>query len=249
MLLHNKPFLGIVAFIGISSIIGSGFCLWIFNEEGSNSAITVDGVTVDCSFEANVGHFAGHVNNENYEDVPLLMVFTEGNASQDLNEGIEFYKVVKFENNSTVNQYVKDDAVQLEFHKDLSFKEDTYGLVFELGAQIDLITDASVPGIEQLTKYVTINNELYKDGNFVNLTNYFTVQKDQIDPSTGSSIDIYTFEMHISDLFGYTSLEVKPTNATNYTRLYKAYTTAFSDPSKQGWKIKITFTARYVEKE
>ena len=62
MSLLNRPLLGIVAFFGISSIIGSGFCLWTFAGEGSELNSNVD-AKIEISTLADVGRvrFVGNL--------------------------------------------------------------------------------------------------------------------------------------------------------------------------------------------
>ena len=251
MSLLNRPLLGFAAFFGISSIIGSGFCFWIFSENGNIPYAEINNLTIDYSVEASIGHFAKGFENK---AKPILMVFTEGNSSDDLNEGIEFYKQHVHEPTGAY-EYVNDDSVTIEFHKDKSFDENKYGLQLQLGVQVELLT--TIEGITPITKFIHISDDLYKDDNFVNLTNSFdkedflheefTDEDTGLDIPSGSPYTRYTYTMHVNDLFAYTDFSVKPTTAEKYTTLYNAYKEAFNNGNK-GWKINIKFTARYVEK-
>lgn len=249
MSLLNRPLLGFVAFFGISSIIGSGFCLWVFNENGETPYASINGVTVDCSYDAKIGHF--ETNFEDSTKSNILMVFTEGNSSADLNEGIEFYKE-KTHEVLNVKEYVKDDSITIVFHKDKSFDD----LKLQLGVNVNLVTKNSTDSsVTPLDKFIKVNDAEYENGNFVDLTKYFQItQKDfphksYVDDNgnvieEGELFDEYTYTMHVNNLFSYASMDVKPTTYEKYKALYEAFAA-----SNANWEVEITFMARYIEGE
>lgn len=201
MSLLNRPLLGIVAFFGISSIIGSGFCLWVFNENGSSSSLMIDDIKIDYSYEASVGHFA---TNFEKEAKPIKMVFTEGNSSLDLNEGIEFYKLNKHPV-LNVDEYVKDDSINIIFHNDTTYKTEltSAGLKLQLGVEVNIVTetpeDSSIKPIP-LSDFIKISDDTYHDGNFVDLTEKFQNNGESDHTNADSSLGIEpgsTFEEYI----------------------------------------------------
>lgn len=262
MSLLNRPLLGIVAFFGIGSIIGSGFCFWVFTNNNNNPYISLDGITVDYSTAAVLGHFSNNLEEETF---PTLLVFTEGNSPTEINDGIEFYKKV-YNSELGTYSYERDDSIEVTFHRNNNFNNkdaEDVGLKFQLGVTINLKTTApDNSNVPLLTDYLRIAQDLYVDGNFVNLTNEFTIVDNDfkhekelvdldgevIDPN--DSYSVYEYNLHLDDLFGYRSLDIKPDTLDKYKKLYQAFNKAQyveNGETKSYWQVEIIFTARYVE--
>ena len=243
MLKNNKLLTFLVSFVGTGTLLGTGFGAWVFNENGELSlSHSIDGINIEITTEAALGHFAD--SDLDYEFEKHILVFDEGTNPTDLNDGLSFYTI---QNHPVVGAPapVRDDELEIIFHKDASFEEAKYGLEFQLGAQVQLISDEGCS--RPITDFIRINNELFIDNDFVNLTDFFTIG-DEFEHNNGQYEGLYvpyTYNMHLNNLFSYTSEDVKPITRDAYIALYNAFkeNVFISNPT---WHININFEARYV---
>lgn len=141
MSLLNRPLLGIVAFFGISSIIGSGFCLWTFVGEGSELSSNVD-AKIEVSTLADVGklRLIGNLEaqqevKEDYKENNKLEDATEDNwDSLQTNDGVKIDNLIKMyttrkivftEGNEDSNS-LKDGLTFYRFKRDKGLDIRTY---------------------------------------------------------------------------------------------------------------------------
>ena len=141
MSLLNRPLLGIVAFFGISSIIGSGFCLWTFAGEGSELSSNVD-AKIEISTLADVGklRLIGNLEaqqevKEDYKENNKLGDATEDNwDSLQTNDGVKIDNLIKMyttrkivftEGNEDSNS-LKDGLTFYRFKRDKDLDIRTY---------------------------------------------------------------------------------------------------------------------------
>lgn len=127
MSLLNRPLLGIVAFFGISSIIGSGFCLWTFAGEGSELSSNVD-AKIEISTLADVGklRLIGNLEaqqevKEDYKENNKL-----GDATEDKWDSLQTNDGVKIDN--LIKMYTTRKIVFTEGNEDSNNLKD--GLTF-----------------------------------------------------------------------------------------------------------------------
>lgn len=242
MWFKNKLLVTVLPFLTTFLFVGSGFGVWVFYSSEAGDLSQNVGIPIQISSKANLGHFA----NAHADQVfPTFMLFEEGNSSTDLNEGLEFYKSTY---SDVTNKYelVKNDEINVIFHREVNDFTLPSDVRFVLGARISILTDTSInPNAVPLSKYVTISSNLYANNNFVNLLDYYpyTVSDPFIDQASGYeglNVQEYVVTINLSDIFAYTSDEVKPNTLTKYTTLYQDFT-------KYGkyWTIDIEFTARF----
>ena len=127
MSLLNRPLLGIVAFFGISSIIGSGFCLWTFAGEGNELSSNVD-AKIEVSALADVGklRLIGNLEaqqevKEDYKENNKL-----GDATEDKWDSLQTNDGVKIDN--LIKMYTTRKIVFTEGNEDSNNLKD--GLTF-----------------------------------------------------------------------------------------------------------------------
>ena len=140
MSLLNRPLLGIVAFFGISSIIGSGFCMWVFGAEGETSLSTE--AKIEVSALADVGKLRLIGNLEAQQEVKED--YTENNKLEDAieenwdnlqtNDGVKIDNLIKMyttrkivftEGNEDSNN-LKDGLTFYRFKRDKDLDIRTY---------------------------------------------------------------------------------------------------------------------------
>lgn len=243
MLKNNKLLTFLVSFVGTGTLLGTGFGAWVFNENGElNLSHSIDGISVEIATEATLGHFKNDESGYHYE--PHILVFDEGTNPTDLNDGLSFYKEEQHPVLEGVMAPVRDDELEIIFHKDDSFNEVKYGLKFQIGASVELISDESATA--QLTDFIQISDYLYTDGNFVDLTSNFEIVKEFEHEGTEyqGRFKEYKYVMHLNDLFSYKSEDVKPITEDAYRTLYTAFTE--NAKNNKNWHIRINFTARYI---
>lgn len=245
MWVKNKLLVSFIPIFSTSVIIGSGFAFWAFDSDANNSYASI-GIPINITAKAILGHFSGVGENKN---LPVVMVFDEGTSPTDLNEGIEFYKSKEHEATGA-QELVLDDLVSIEFHKDASFNEANYGLVFKIGASVNIYSDSDATA--KLTDFIKINSDLFVSGDFVDLTEYFTKSettfKHEGEYASMYPGDFYnyTYDLHLNDLFSYLNEEVKPITEAAYIKLYTAFKeNVFIEKPK--WRIDINFTCHYSE--
>ena len=241
MWFKNKLLVTVLPFLTTFLFVGSGFGVWVFYSSEAGDLSQEVGIPINISSKANLGHFAkDHAN----QDFPTFMLFEEGNSSTDLNEGLEFYKLV-YSDITKKNELVKNDEIKVIFHREVNDFTLPSDIRFVLGAKISILTDTSInPNAVPLSKYVTISSNLYANNNFVNLLDYYpyTVKED-VDKATGYEglkIQEYVITINLGDIFAYASEAVKPNTLTKYTTLYND----FINYSKYR-KINIEFSARF----
>ena len=242
MWFKNKLLVTVLPFLTTFLFVGSGFGVWVFYSSEAGDLSQNVGIPINISSKANLGHFA----NAHADQVfPTFMLFEEGNSSTDLNEGLEFYKSTY---SDVTNKYelVKNDEINVIFHREVNDFTLPSDVRFVLGARISILTDTSInPNAVPLSKYVTISSNLYANNNFVNLLDYYPyiVSDPFIDQASGYeglNVQEYVVTINLSDIFAYTSDEVKPNTLTKYTTLYKDFMN-----NNKYWKINIEFTARF----
>lgn len=238
MWFKNKLLVTVLPFLTTFLFVGSGFGVWVFYSSEAGDLSQEVGIPINISSKANLGHFANdHANR--------VLLFEEGNSSTDLNEGLEFYKLV-YSDKTKQNELVKNDEIKVIFHREVNDFTLPSDIKFVLGAKISILTDTSTdPNAVPLSKYVTISSKLYVNNNFVNLLDYYpyTVSKEDFDKGTGYEglkIQEYVITINLGDIFAYASEAVKPNTLTKYTTLYND----FIKYSKY-WKINIEFSARF----
>lgn len=241
MRFKNKLLVTVLPFLTTFLFVGSGFGVWVFYSSEAGDLSQEVGIPINISSKANLGHFA----NAHYkQDFPTFMLFEEGNSSTDLNEGLEFYKLV-YSDITKQNELVKNDEIKVIFHREVNDFTLPSDIRFVLGAKISILTDTSTDqNAVPLSKYVTISSNLYANNNFVNLLDYYpyTISED-IDKGAGYEgleIQEYVITINLGDIFAYASEAVKPNTLTKYTTLYND----FIKYSKY-WKINIEFSARF----
>ena len=158
---------------GIFSIIGTGFGAWIFSNHGNyNVDVFLSGLQIEIGTDAELGHFRNQEADYYYE--PHILVFDEGTNPTDLNDGLSFFKEQEHPVlGEGVTAPVRDDELEIIFHKDANFNEVEYGLKFQIGASIELISDEAATA--ELNNFIQISDYLYTDGSFVDLTNNFEI--------------------------------------------------------------------------
>ena len=101
MSLLNRPLLGIVALFGISSIIGSGFCMWVFGAEGETSFSTEAKIEVSTLADVGKLRLIGNLEaqqevKEDYKENNKLGDATEDNwDSLQTNDGVKIDNLIK----------------------------------------------------------------------------------------------------------------------------------------------------------
>lgn len=242
MWFKNKLLVVVLPFLATFLFVGSGFGVWVFISSETGSLSQEVGIPINISSKANLGHFA---TEHNSQDFPTFMLFEEGNSSTDLNEGLEFYKSV-YSDISKQNELVKNDEIEVIFHREVNDFTLPSDVKFVLGARISILTDTSInPNAVPLSKYVTISSKLYANNNFVNLLDYYpyTVSDEPTDCGSeyeGLKVEEYKVIINLGDIFAYTSEAVKPNTLTKYTTLYNDF-----NNYSQYWKINIEFIARF----
>lgn len=238
MRFKNKLLVTVLPFLTTFLFVGSGFGVWVFYSSEAGDLSQEVGIPINISSKANLGHFANdHANR--------VLLFEEGNSSTDLNEGLEFYKS-DYSDITKQNELVKNDEIEVIFHREVNDFTLPSDVKFVLGAKISILTDTSTdPNAVPLSKYVTISSNLYVNNNFVNLLDYYpyTVSDPFDDKATGYEgleIQEYVITINLGDIFAYASEAVKPNTLTKYTTLYND----FINYSKY-WKINIEFSARF----
>ena len=241
MWFKNKLLVTVLPFLTTFLFVGSGFGVWVFYSSEAGDLSQEVGIPINISSKANLGHFA---NTHDNQDFPTFMLFEEGNSSTDLNEGLEFYKLV-YSDKTKQDELVKNDEIKVIFHREVNDFTLPSDIRFVLGAKISILTDTSTdPNAVPLSKYVTISSNLYANNNFVNLLDYYpyTISED-IDKGAGYEglkIQEYVITINLGDIFAYASEAVKPNTLTKYTTLYND----FKNYSKYR-KINIEFSARF----
>lgn len=241
MWFKNKLLVTVLPFLTTFLFVGSGFGVWVFYSSEAGDLSQEVGIPINISSKANLGHFA---NTHDKQDFPTFMLFEEGNSSTDLNEGLEFYKLV-YSDKTKQDELVKNDEIKVIFHREVNDFTLPSDIRFVLGAKISILTDTSTdPNAVPLSKYVTISSNLYANNNFVNLLDYYpyTISED-IDKGAGYEglkIQEYVITINLGDIFAYASEAVKPNTLTKYTTLYND----FINYSKYR-KINIEFSARF----
>ena len=144
---------------GIFSIIGTGFGAWIFSNNGNyNVDVFLSGLQIEIGTDAELGHFRNQEADYYYE--PHILVFDEGTNPTDLNDGLSFYKEQEHPVlGEGVTAPVRDDELEIIFHKDANFNEVEYGLKFQIGASIELISDEAATS--ELNNFIQISDYLY----------------------------------------------------------------------------------------
>lgn len=243
MLKNNKLLTFLVSFVSTGTLLGTGFGAWVFNENGElNLSHSIDGINVEIKTEATLGHFKNDESGYHYE--PHILVFDEGTNPTDLNDGLSFYKEEQHPVISNITAPVRDDELEIIFHKDDSFIEDNYRLKFQIGASVELISDESATA--QLSDFIQISDYLYTDGNFVDLTSNFEMGEEFDHDGTEyqGRFKEYKYVMHLNSLFSYKSEDVKPITEKAYLALYSAFKENVIN--NQYWHIRINFSARYI---
>lgn len=241
MWFKNKLLVTVLPFLTTFLFVGSGFGVWVFYSSEAGDLSQEVGIPINISSKANLGHFA---NTHDNQDFPTFMLFEEGNSSTDLNEGLEFYKLV-YSDKTKQDELVKNDEIKVIFHREVNDFTLPSDIRFVLGAKISILTDTSTdPNAVPLSKYVTISSNLYANNNFVNLLDYYpyTVSED-VDKATGYEglkIQEYVITINLGDIFAYASEAVKPNTLTKYTTLYNDFINY-----SEYWKINIEFSARF----
>lgn len=242
MWFKNKLLVTVLPFLTTFLFVGSGFGVWVFYSSEAGDLSQEVGIPINISSKANLGHFAAEHNSQNF---PTFMLFEEGNSSTDLNEGLEFYKLV-YSDITKQNELDKNDEIEVIFHREVNDFTLPSDIKFVLGAKISILTDTSInPNAVPLSKYVTISSNLYANNNFVNLLDYYpyTVSDPFVDKATGYEglkIQEYVITINLGDIFAYASEAVKPNTLTKYTTLYNDFMNY-----SEYWKINIEFSARF----
>ena len=140
MSLLNRPLLGIVAFFGISSIIGSGFCMWVFGAEGETSLSTEAKIEVSTLADVGKLRLIGNLEaqqevKEDYKENNKLEDATEDKwDSLQTNDGVKIdnlikmyttRKIVFIEGNEDSNS-LKDGLTFYRFKRDKDLDIRTY---------------------------------------------------------------------------------------------------------------------------
>lgn len=240
----NKIYVGIIPLFTTFCFVGSGFGFWVFYYGVEGPLTKEQGVSINISEQATLGHFA---NEHNTQVMPTFMLFEEGNSSNDLNQGLNFYKSA-YSDITGQEELYQNDKIDIVCHKEVNNFPLPSDVKFVIGANIYINTDYSVDkNAVPLTKYVKISNELYEGSSFVNLLDRYsyTVSEPFIDDSAtygGIEVVEYKIVINLSDIFSYASIDVKPTTLDKYKALY-------SDYKKYGqyWRIDIQFTAKFEE--
>ena len=67
MLKNNKLLTFLVSFVGTGTLLGTGFGVWVFNENGElNLSHSIDGINVEIATEAALGHFKNDESGYHY---------------------------------------------------------------------------------------------------------------------------------------------------------------------------------------
>ena len=140
MSLLNRPLLGIVAFFGISSIIGSGFCMWVFGAEGETSLSTEAKIEVSALADVGKLRLIGNLEaqqevKEDYKENNKLEDATEDKwDSLQTNDGVKIDNLIKMyttrkivftEGNEDSNS-LKDGLTFYRFKRDKDLDIRTY---------------------------------------------------------------------------------------------------------------------------
>ena len=177
-----------IPFIGCTSIIGTGFALWVFNKDGQESSASAS-LNVEVSAYADVGVFDGRslMTKGYYEEAthnyifPEILVFEEGHGLEnDLTKGLNFYKKVtnpdgyKMPAFTTEEPYL-DDETLITFYRDttqLTAKElEDSGMALKLEVRIGI------------TNYLS---------NIITVLDSFGAKKEVVEVGTNSTT-YYTF--------------------------------------------------------
>ena len=242
MWFKNKLLVTVLPFLTTFLFVSSGFGVWVFYSSEAGDLSQEVGIPINISSKANLGHFA---NVHDKQDFPTFMLFEEGNSSTDLNEGLEFYKLVSSDITKQ-DELVKNDEIKVIFHREMNNFTLPSDIKFVLKTKISILTDTSKnPNAVPLSKYVTISSNLYANNNFVNLLDYYpyTVSDPDFDKATGYEglkIQEYVITINLGDIFAYASEAVKPNTLTKYTTLYNDFINY-----SQYRKINIEFSARF----
>lgn len=140
MSLLNRPLLGIVAFFGISSIIGSGFCMWVFGAEGETSLSTEAKIEVSALADVGKLRLIGNLEaqqevKEDYKENNKLEDAIEENWDNlQTNDGVKIDNLIKMyttrkivftEGNEDSNN-LKDGLTFYRFKRDKDLDIRTY---------------------------------------------------------------------------------------------------------------------------
>ena len=198
----RKILIVIIPLIGCFSIVGTGFALWVFNdnEGNSNQEANLDIlVTANCdtgAFEARSLLTKGNINDANEGYIfPRMLVFNEGHGyKKDLTSGLDFYKLISNDQEQPGFPTYKDqpylsDIVLISFYRDASISlKDIEATGVKLSLTVDIrITPA-------LANYITIQDSygasLVNDGNPGNLYTFDFTNEITDNPIIVSGSDI-----------------------------------------------------------
>lgn len=243
--------LGIV--VAAASVVGTGFSFWYFFE-GVETPIHDSAIDMIVETKAEMGHFYNEIHDSD-DNKGYMMVITEGQDPDKLDEGISVYK--KAVNNfSGYIEPVLEDNISLNFHFD-SLDEgnqkalELYDLGF--GAHLEISGTSRVDGKNyNFSDFIVVNG----DGNLDNADIDFSSRLKKVtdDNSTLDSEeisrggwDIYSVTVNLAKLFKYRSTDVKPNTLEKYRLLYKAIYSP-DDGYECSFSCKISLQMKFIEK-
>lgn len=197
MLGIHKSILIFLSFLGTFSIVGTGFCVWTFNEE--NNISKSKGIGIEVTQSSDLGTF--YIGK-----IPTFILLEEGNHEfGNLMDGIVAYK---YELNETTNtqELVKDDAIEIVFNENKDISSSVSNV--EIGIRLSINGAIS----EYITLVDSYNASLNQDGIYV-LNNHDTYQYDEINK-------VHNVTIYLTEYLRYISEEIKPNTLEKYQELH-----------------------------
>ncbi len=188
----------ILSLCGVTSIVGSGFSGWFFEDELMNANLSkTQNVFVNVEDKASFGTFQ--------ITAPDYLILEEGESMYDLKDGISFYRTWPNENVANYFELERNDELIITFNEStnvdfnyvLKLKIEIFG--YKIGERSILVFDDYYLGLKDEQNY--INFEQFNG---------------RYDSSTK------TLSLNMNDYIQYASLDIKPITLEQFTALKNA---------------------------
>ena len=261
---YRKVLLSLLAPLGASTIVGTGFSVWVFSESFGDEVTTPD-TDIDVTVTESTNQGSIQVISQ-----PVKVVLSEGTQNiSNLFDGINFYTERKISiDGKDQNILYSSGELTFRYYNNSTFLDNKVlsqaGLKLNIGVHFDLTSLADETGTQYIDKYLTLADSFlanvkppedkYLTGEQIDAigdeTKKFFFVTDDL--SLTNSVG-FTFESHIdvenpyievsanlNNFFKYTSSDVKPSDEDKYKQLS-------SDLTGKKWNVSIVLVAYYSE--
>ena len=266
---YRKVLLSLLAPLGASTIVGTGFSVWVFSESFGDEAKTPD-TDIDVTVTESTNQGKIKVISQ-----PVKVVLSESTQNiTNLFDGINFYTERKIDiDGSSQNILYSSGELTFRYYNNSTFLDNDVlsqaGLKLNIGVHFDLtsLVDATT-GTQYIDKYLTLADSFLanvKPPEYKYLTDkqivamddelrtkefFFVTDNLSLTNSVGFTYDkthikdekqpYIEVSANLNNLFKYTSSDVKPSDKEKYQQLS-------SDLTGKKWNVSIVLVAYYSE--